>query len=339
MSVTVHPDPQEPAGGFAFLELVEGSLPDEPVSVAVFDTFGERWLAPTEEPGERIEVGNANWQSDRVEFGPYDVHHHDGADWVRIGPEIVNKLEEYAPLRLFVGGLAFDVSWPDTVRPRTGAAVLGGVLPVRRKQTGQGMERLVGKLHADPNDVPPPEPEEAPVVVESEEEDPIPTSGKGSLLLPILLLVVFAILAAIAWYYWPENEANDTDGQSVEACSLSSLEAVPGGFAETAKAIRECGSDVSADVALRLVEAGSEKEDADALLLFGTLYDGEELDPRVENLIGLTFDDDPAKAVEYYARAAKAGSTAAKDRLSATCERLADATATLAKGAYDDYCS
>ena len=122
MSLTVHPDPQEPAGGFAFLELPDGSLTEESVTVAVFDAYGERWLAANEEVGARVGIGNPHWQAERFAFGPYTVYHHEGADWVRIGPEIVNKIEEYAPLRIEVGGAGYDVSWPDDVPPRALAA-------------------------------------------------------------------------------------------------------------------------------------------------------------------------------------------------------------------------
>lgn len=129
MSLKVHPDPQEPAGGYAFLELPEGSLPDDRVSVSVFDAFGERWLSRAD-----ASAGKTNWQTVPVEFGPYEVHRHQGADWVRLGPEIVDRLEEYAPLLFTVAGRSHDVIWPDDISPRARAAVLGALQPVRRIQ-------------------------------------------------------------------------------------------------------------------------------------------------------------------------------------------------------------
>ena len=123
-----------------------------------------------------------------------------------------------------------------------------------------------------------------------------------------------------------------------EGCTLTALAALPGGYPAIEAAIRACGRDVSADTALRLVEEGAAANDPGALLLFGTLYDADQLDPRIENLIGLTLDDDPARAAEYYARAVKAGSVEAQARLSAICVRLSGSQTTLAKGAYDDYC-
>ncbi|MDU9003380.1 SEL1-like repeat protein [Sedimentitalea todarodis] len=342
MTLRVHPDPQEPAGGFAFLELETGSLPDGPQHVAVFDAFGERWLARAKDTDASGGIGKALWQTERYEFGPYEVYRHDGADWVRIGPEIVNQLDEYAPLRFTLAGRTHEVSWPDNVPQRAGAAVLGGLQPVGRKQA-EIIDRRVGTVELDsPEDdgivVP-----ERPVATENapEELGVEPEPGR-SWLLPLLLAVVL-VGAFLAWYFWPDPEpapapAPLATGQA-EPCSRATLAATRGGFVAIADAIRACGSDVQPDTALSLVEEAAAVDDPDALLLFGTLYDGESLDPRIENLTGLTFVDDPAQAAEYYARAVNAGSDAAAENLSKTCERLADDDATLARGAYDDFCS
>lgn len=335
MSLTVHPDPQEPAGGFAFLELPDGSLPEASVTVAVFDAYGERWLASSETPGERTEIGNANWQSDRVEFGPYEVHRHEGADWVRIGPEIVNKLEEYAPLRIYVGGHRFDLSWPDIIPPRAGAAVLGALQTVTRKVQAPAPAPVV-----EPGPQPPdPEIADAPAELPPEDTPPVPQdSRRGSWVLPLLILLVLVLAAVLAWYVWPRDTREAGPEPEGSPCSFAALSALPGGFDAVAQGIRDCGAEVSADTALRLIEDAAQREDAAALLLFGTLYDAQSLDPRIENLVGLTFGDDPAKAVEYYGRAVQAGSAEAQDRLSATCAVLSGSDATLAKGAYDDFC-
>ncbi|SFT67086.1 hypothetical protein [Sedimentitalea nanhaiensis] len=340
MSLTIHPDPQHPAGGYAFLELPSGSLPDAPVSVAVFDSYGERWLAPHPEQGDRIDIGDAVWQADRVGFGPYEVHRHDGADWVRIGPEIVNRLDEYMPLRIEVDRQGYDVSWPDDVPPRAGAAVLGGLRPVARKMAEASADRLVGTRPADTLD--PPEVEETVLVQPpiAEPTAPEPAGRRiriGSLIWPLAVLMVAGAVAA--WYLWPLPDDDQAGETEAEHCSLAALSAVAGGFTAIADAIRKCGADVSADTALRLVEEAAAQDDGDALLLFGTLYDGTRLDPRIETLVGLTFEDDPAKAAEYYARAAGAGAAGAQGHLADICQILSASTATLAKGAYDDFCS
>ena len=59
MGLTIHTDPQEPAGGFAFLELPGGSLGTGPVTVAVLEVYGSRWLGPSEEFGDKVEIVKA----------------------------------------------------------------------------------------------------------------------------------------------------------------------------------------------------------------------------------------------------------------------------------------
>lgn len=354
MSVILHPDPQHPAGGYGFLELPEGSLGSGSVGVAVLDRYTERWLAPSTGDSERVAIGDANWQSDRHEFGPYEILNHDGADWVRIGPEIVNKIEEYAPVRLVLGTQEFDIAWPDFLPPRAGAALLGGIRSTDRETQPEDLsDRLVGQVAEEPpeeeafeDDVtvvaPPPRPEPEP-------EEP----KQRRLLLPLLLLLLLIPAGAAAWWFWLREDAAPvareaaapitqpvaiTPAAEGDGCTLAELSALGGGFAAVEAAMRECGRKISPDVALRLVEAGAAADDAGALLLFGALYDGEVLDARIENLIGLSFEDSAAQAAEYYARARDAGAQAAADRLNAVCGRLEQSGATLDKGAFDDFC-
>lgn len=349
MSLIVHPDPQQPAGGFAFLELPGGSLPDGTVRVAVREVLEDRWLGPSEPEDAPVEVGNASWQPDRYEFGPYEVHRHDGADWVRIGPEIVNKLEEYTPVKFDVAGMTHDVTWPDDVPPRAVTATRGAIqtivkpVPARRDDDAAFLDKL--RTRAEP---PPPPP-----TAETGEDEttlvPEPSTDATNGRLPYLLFLFVALLVGAGLWYVFFRDKTDPNGGVVtgkdtvtiadqEACGFDRLRAIPGGFAAIADAIRGCGAAVSADTALRLVEDSAEKDDPDALLLFGTIYDVDELDPKIENLIGLTFEDDPARATEYYGRAAAAGSQAAADRLERSCARLSVLETTLAKGAYDDFC-
>jgi len=335
MSLTVHPDPQERAGGYAFLELPEGSLPGQTATVAVFDSFTERWLAASDGQGAGVGIGNGNWQSDPAQFGPYEVHRHDGADWVRIGPEIVNKLDEYAPLRILIAGTTYDVVWPDDVPPRAGAAVLGGLQATARNVATGNPDHLVGKIQDDPGaeiaDEVSDDPEEA-------VETPPRPSGNGRRLAAAVFLAILLAAALAGWYFWPGDDTGKTGVAGGDGCSHAALAGLGGGFSETAEALRACGTRVSPDTALALLETAAAADDPAALLLFGTLYDGNQLDPRIENLIGLSFEDDPAQAAEYYARAVKVGASEAKSRLSETCKILSASDATLAKGAYDDYC-
>lgn len=363
MTLNVHPDPQEKAGGFAFLELPERTLRGDSVTVAVFDSYGERWLAADEAPGAQIGIGNPHWQQERFEFGPYTVYRHEGADWVHIGPEIVNKVEEYAPLRISVGGKDYDISWPDDVPPRAGAAVLGGIRPVARVSKAGNRPQLVGHVEPDPVEdtelqAPPPRPAPKAEPDPQPEAEPAARAAprRPNLWLPLLLLLLLLAVAAAVWWYWSQEPKAETAVAPVasapqpppqpavaasdppgEACSLATLSAFPD-FPSFDKALRQCGKDVSPDTALEVIEAHAARDDPGALLLIGTLYDENSIDPRIETLIGLTFAPDIARAVEYYARAAKAGSTSAPAKLADGCARLKGAGGTLAKGAYDDFC-
>lgn len=323
MSLTVHPDPQNPAGGYAFLELPGGTLPDE-VDVAVFDRFSERWLAAGPE------AARAGWQTERCSFGPYPVHRHDSADWVQIGPEIVDRLEEYAPLRLELNGKGHNVAWPDDVFPRVSVATRGAL---RATAPNRGEPEQPEPPPVLPQDAKPPV---NPVAAEVEPEKGAVSSPPKISKRPLWpwILALLLLCAAAAWWFWPRDD-HDAKGPD---CSAAALAATEGGFAETGKTIRACAGQVTPSTVLRLLEDAAAGDDPDALYLFGVLYDGAELDQVVENQIGLSFDHDAAKAAEYYARATATGSKSAAARLKATCAQLSASDATLAKGAFNDFC-
>ena len=323
MSLELHGDPQHRAGGYGFLELPEHSLPDT-VEIAVQDAYSERWLNPS--PEQRVTVGEANWQPERHAFGPYQVLRHEGADWIRIGPEIINKIEEYTAVRLDVNDQRYEVVWPDILTPLAGAAALGGL---------QVTPKVMPVQDPEPKSSPPREQVEIPVQ-SAVSEGQKPTS-RGWIW--ILLLLVLLGGAALAWNLFKGETAPvvaQSDG-SASACNFETLSALPD-FKARNSAMRSCGKEISPDVVLRVIEDASKAGNAEALLLFGTLYDEDELDPRIEVLIGLTFADDPARAVYYYAEARAAGSTEADARLAGACKRLTGSTQTLEKGAFDDFC-
>ncbi len=331
MSLVIRPDPAAPAGGHALLELPAGTLAETEVRVAVQESFGERWLGPD------------GWQRERHGFGPCPVQRTTHADRIRIGPEIVDRIEEYTPLRIVLGVVAHDVIWPDSVGPRAGAAAAGGIRPAGRSEPEEPAP-------------PAPEPEAAPQSPprpEDEATDPAP-GGRRRRGWRMWWIVPPAILAAAlaAGWWWlyareggdgadPEAAIRTTPGQAVSAqpgCSYEALRSVAGGFVVVERAIRRCGAGLAPDAALRLVEDAAAQGDPAALALFGALYDGAVEDARIERVIGLSFGDDPAKAAEYYARAVRAGAEGVRPRLGAVCARLRGAEGTLEKGAFDDFC-
>ena len=127
----ITPDENELARGYGFLVFsAEGIDPVQPVTVELFETFGGRWLGRSAGDSVQVAVGDANWQSVPHAFGPYPVLVSEGLARVRIGPEIVNKVQEYTHCRIKVGALTANVIWPDDVIPRAGAAALGGITTI-----------------------------------------------------------------------------------------------------------------------------------------------------------------------------------------------------------------
>lgn len=336
MTLRVVPDPDETRGGYGYLVLEGGYFPDAPVSVQIFDSYSDRWLGASADAGP-ISVGEGNWQSESHAFGPYQGHRRDGELWVRIGPEIVNKVAEYTPLRITVAERSADIIWPDDVLPRIAPALEGEIRSASAPRPMAERRRT----------------EVAPDAEEHTErvEEPTPESvakeePRQSRL--FIWIIALALVATAAAYFFlldedtPENSGiayePDNGTAPVAPCSLAALDQAAGGFSAVEVALRSCGKKVSASDALRVLENGVRTEEPQALLLFGKTYDAQQRDDLIETTIGLTFDDDPAKAVEYYARAKDAGSPAAETLLIVTCQRLSKLTSTLAIGARDDYC-
>lgn len=343
MTLILHPDPEHPEGGFAFFELPQGTLTDQTVHVSIMDAYSKRWLTPSDPVGAPIQIGEPNWQPDQHSFGPYDVHNHDGADWVRVGPEIVNKLDEYVPLTITVAGRSYDVTWPDNLPPRAGAAGLGGLAPLRKDAPDPAPVLQPKPIEPDPQPDPaPPDPDPTPVAPVDEG-----TGKRRGFLFPLLLLLL-VVLGGFIWWLWsdtaeqvaPKPDVADREPVIVadeNPCTADSLRQLTD-FKAIRAQMSDCGSAISPDLALGLLEDFAASDDAEALALFGVLYDSGQTDARIENLIGLTFDADPTRAAEYYARARDAGSQDATEFLNAVCVTLENANSTLARGAYDDFC-
>lgn len=324
MVISVKPDPAHPRGGYAELTLSEGEISGETTEVSVFDNYSERYL------------GEAGWQPTKALFGPYAIRRSEGTAYLVIGPEIVNQIEEYANVRLGVGGLQADVSWPDDVVPAPGAPRIGGILNAAghsEVQTPpQPTSNLVEETASEPEPAPAPPQQEA-----------APRSSSGKFIWVALAALLFAGAAGAAYWYMERAEpvisptAAVSEPVTSKPCSPAELQGLPS-FDEQLSELQTCGKQVSADTALGLVETAAAAGDPEALLLFGTVYDAMVNTPVIEDEIGFTFADTPATAAEYYARAEAAGSEVAVERLEALCERMATMTDTLTAGARADYC-
>lgn len=349
MTIAVHPDPHEPAGGFALLELPGGALPGNETIVAVQDAFAERWLGPGQ-PG-----GGDPWRAERFEFGPYAVHRRDQSDWVRIGPEIVDNMSEYASLRISVGPVTDNLVWPDDIPARPRAAASGEIRAVAapRRPVPPRKPELPPRAESGPESGPP-------EAMEAEAEAPL-RAARGDRRIGLLALLLAALLLGlvVVWFLAgpddapPEQDAAPApDAAGVaetipggggeeprqDRCTRAALASVEGGFAAVKSAIADCGGSVPPDTVLGLVEDAAAAGDGAALLLFGMLYDGTVVDEDIERGIGLSLGDDPAKAAEYYSRAELSGEPGAAAPLAGACARIARSGATLDKGAFDDFC-
>ena len=337
--IDIRPDRAHPRGGFAELTLKSDQIDGETAKIFLFDNYSERYL------------GEKGWQATRVMFGPYAITREGNVARVIIGPEIVNQIEEYATVRLTVGDVSQDISWPEDIVPAPGAARIGGIstgaapTPVQKNE----LSAQLPSEKQNPEPATTPEPETAPADPEPTQQ-PVkdiqkdePSNSNKAMMWGIGVLIIAAIAAAVYFFMLKEPKPEEQPVKEPEiavvqdTCGLEELRKLQG-FAAQNAALRDCAGKASADTALALLEQGAAADDAEALRLFGVVYDGEVHDDTMETTIGLTFTDAPATAADYYARSVAAGSQDAADNLSALCERMATMSDTLVRGSVADHC-
>ncbi len=339
--IEVRPDPAHPQGGFALLEAGSGTL-GETAAVEVFDSFAGRYLGP------------GGWQATRFAFGPYPVEHGAGADRLRVGPEIVNRLTEYQPLRLTLGPVSADLSWPDDVVPSPDAALSGGIwtapaaTPTPTAAPPKPPKTAPVEVAGVDTPLPEPEKESAPPV-----PDPVPVPPSPGRRTPLLIggLAILALLAGGAAYFLTRPDPTPVVATTTETetpppsepagpdCSAAALETLGAqGFGPVLARIGDCGNAITQDEALGLVEKAAQANDPAALTVMGQLYDSASTEAVLETSLQLSASDNPAQAAEYYDRAARAGSAEATPLLRTVCERLSTMTDTLSQSAHEDHC-
>lgn len=142
MTITIMPDPQRPHGGGAILRLTDTAPLGNETTVSVFDRSRERWL------------GDKAWQPAPARFGPYPVQMSaDGAQEVAVGSEIVDHIDEYAPLRLEVGEAIDNVDWPDTIMYAPGAPPRGWIVGAEDADEPGLTETFPNDENTTPNDI------------------------------------------------------------------------------------------------------------------------------------------------------------------------------------------
>ncbi|WP_158964924.1 SEL1-like repeat protein [Chachezhania sediminis] len=354
----IRPDPDHPLGGYACIGIDAGAATGDTVGITLRNSFNDKYL------------GADGWQSEKAYFGPYALRPAGDRLEFIVGTEIVNQVEEYTALVIEIGGREFEVSWPDDIKQGPPAATVGGVHATPPKPGAAKGPTLVGKAKEEPKPEdpqgedrkeevpvpppPPPPPRPAAPVTPKRSAPPAPETGGGRKWGLITGLVVLVLLAAAAtfWVLTRDEERKlealpfDTSEEAAETpapapCSVAGLAAVVSrGYGPVIEQLRVCGARISADAALGLLEQGVDAGDPAALAALGKLYDAGVTIDGVETTMGLTFQDNPARAAEYYSRAVNAGDgVGAAEALGQVCARLAEATDTLSRSARQDFCS
>jgi hypothetical protein len=275
---------------------------------------------------------------------------------IRIGPEIVNKLEVFAPVVLCIEGRDHDVIWPEDVPPRAGAALTGALKAssttkpvadettrlVGRKAATEDMDDPASDLQTDAGS----EGAEDTVASSASNAEAASASRRRALIGALLGVVITALAVTFILLRSAEDTAEAPEAPTVAEvaaedpdCSLETLSSLPGGFAATTEALTSsCDTVMDAETGFRLVERGTEAGDGEAWLALGGLYDPANTVPVFEDRLGIAPGVNLPLAAEYYATARAAGAAGATDRLIDVCTRLAGLTDTLSIGARNDFC-
>lgn len=329
----VEPDPNYPGGGHALLHFPPGALSGPTADLSVFDLFREKYL------------GQGDWQPLPALFGPYPVRPDaQGGSSISVGPEIVNAIGEFVSIRIDAGNFSATTNWPDTVSPDPGAAAIGSIRSNADAAAPHDL-RGIGPRHANEiAQVTEVVPEQLP-----QPDLPPPTRTRsGTPWAVAAAALLLAVGAAAGWWYLTQGDtpapdqpviaadtsapATEPPAQTVNACSLSAVDAASEGLAARLSGLASlqqtgnCEAQAATDLALRLIERDAASGGADALLLFGQLYDPGATDALVEGQLGLTLSKDASIALDYYTRAASAGSAAAGPAKQALCATTADSS-------------
>lgn len=339
--IDIKPDRNRPRGGFAEITVSVSDTGDNH-EVTVFNSFLQKWLGPS------------GWQPNQHSFAPRQISQDGDQLRLIIGPDVVNQIEEDTPVKIGIGNASFDTYWPDDINHGPDVALEGDLAGTGAKAQAAQAKPMVKRAEPEPEPEPAPviedvdTPEIEPEPIEDEEVtvDPEPRKGRAGKLMWAIALI--PILIAGAWLFLQNQTTAPADktlpkiteipavASKCDAAKLTELAAE--GFGEVAAQIRLCGAEVSADDALGFIERAAASNDGAALSLFGALYDTQVADEAIEDKIGLTFGDDPARAAEYYDRAVQAGNAKASERLTAVCRRLLLKNDTLSQSAHEDYC-
>jgi hypothetical protein len=183
-------------------------------------------------------LGPHGWSGAEHAFGPYPIERDGRGAFLRVGPEIVDRMEAYLPVEIALPelGLRETFAWPDEILPTPGAFVGGGVMPASAPAaTDRG--DLSGLRDATPARTPAAAPAPTPEAAETVEIPGAATAAvaadgvgaaepgsRGRSLLPWLAAALLLAAGAAGWWAWstglfapaPVEEAAPADTDAAE---------------------------------------------------------------------------------------------------------------------------
>jgi hypothetical protein len=228
MSLEVVRDPSRRMGGSALIRLATATEGASRVTLRRDD--GALCLGPN------------GWSGAEHAFGPYPIERDGRGAFLRVGPEIVDRVEAYLPVEIALPelGLREAFAWPDEILPTPGAFVGGGVMLAAAPAVTDRSD-LSGLRDAAPTPTAAPAP--ASVVGEAvglagrtaddgtaygddaAEPEPRPRS-----LLPWLAVALLLAAGAVGWWAWSTSLFAPTP---VEEAAPAGADGAQPSFAET----------------------------------------------------------------------------------------------------------
>lgn len=313
-SVTIHPAPDHPGGGYAVIRVSDPIGLSANARISVFDLFRERFL------------GEHDWQPDPFEFGPYYTKAEGDTVEFSIGPEIVNRVSEFTSVRVEVGGHPTTLTWPENILQNPTAVSYSTIYS--EEDTGKILEKETVRPPAlEPSHV------EDPIDTLPFESAPQPSSKpdpkEPKRLISSYIFLIIAIIAGFVIWWFALRDTSDITRDDVVATIDCSLEgalasdtgpvAALGSLADASDA-GDCDLVIDASFALRLIEQAAVNGDGIALATLGDIYSSYTINPLVEERLGVALSEDPVIAFDYYRRAQEAGSPNLEAQLAAICE-------------------
>ena len=191
--ITVTEDRSVPTGGYALVRVHGAAGHGQGVGLFV------RRLGY-----EDNNLGAEGWQGPESPWTPLSVG-DDGLDLVmRIGPDIVDRIEVGQPIELEVAklGLRIELPWPD-ITPSSSSRAGRSRTRVSRPRTRTPLPPVVPEPSSDDEDMTPPEGSETiPTTPEPPEEAPPepPAESRAWLWVLLVVLLLLVVLGAGAWF-------------------------------------------------------------------------------------------------------------------------------------------